>query len=73
MLQNQIYGLKEVVYASGEPTGDAHGRMKTAMHHAGRLKSTTVRPPTRQPTGDSLQRIKDAVNASGLIQSRAAE
>ncbi len=73
MLQNQIYGLKEVVYASGEPTGDAHGRMKAAMHHAGRFKSTTVRPPTRQPTGDSLQRIKDAVNASGLIQSRAAE
>jgi len=72
-IQSQINGLKEVVYASGEPTGDAHARMKTAMHHAGRFKSTTVRPPTRKPSGDALQRIKDAVDASGLIQSQAAE
>ncbi len=72
-IQSQINVLKEVVYASGEPTGDAHARMKTAMHQAGRFKSTTVRPPTRKPTGDALQRIKDAVDASGLIQSQAAE
>jgi len=72
-IQSQINVLKEVVYASGEPTGDAHARMKTAMHHAGRFRSTTVRPPTRQPSGDALQRIRDAVDASGLIQSQAAE
>ena len=72
-IQSQINLLKEVVYASGEPTGDAHARMKTAMHHAGRFKSTTVRPPTRKPSGAVLQRIKDAVDASGLIQSQAAE
>ncbi len=72
-IQAQINGLKEVVYASGEPTGDAHARMKTAMHHAGRFKSTTVRPPTRKPSGDALQRIKNAVDAAGLTQSLAAE
>ncbi len=72
-IQSQINILKEVVYASSEPTGDAHARMKTAMHHAGRFKSTTVRPPTRKPSGEALQRIKDAVEASGLIQSQAAE
>jgi len=72
-IQGQINVLKEVVYASSEPTGDAHARMKSAMHHAGRFKSTTVRPPTRKPSGETLQRIKDAVVASGLIQSQAAE
>lgn len=72
-IQSYIYGLKQVVYASGEPTGDAHGRMKVAMHLAGRFKSTTVRPPTQLPTGEHLERIKKAVQNAGLLQREAAE
>lgn len=72
-IQGRIYRLKQVVYAAGEPTSDAHARMKVAMYYAGRLKSTTVRPPTRLPAGEHLNRIKQAVQNAGLLQNEAAE
>src|SRR5581483_1483623 len=65
-LQDRIYPLKEVVYASGEPSGDAHARMKTAMVLAGRLKSAVTRPPIRQPRGAVLERIRAAVKEAAL-------
>jgi 4-hydroxy-tetrahydrodipicolinate synthase len=65
-IQRQIDTLKEVVYASGEPSGDAHARMKTAMMLAGRLRSNLTRPPIEPPSGAMLQRIRDAVESAGL-------
>lgn len=65
-IQGRINPLKEVVYASGEPSGDAHARMKTAMMLAGRLKSNLTRPPVTPPTGRILERIEKAVAAANL-------
>ena len=67
-LQYRINPLKDVVYGGGEPTGDAHARMKMAMYLAGRLKSPIVQPPTRLPEGAELQAIKDALRGAGLLQ-----
>lgn len=52
----------------GEPTGDAHARMKTAMVMAGRLKSGYVRPPTQLPDEATRKQIAAALKASGLVQ-----
>jgi 4-hydroxy-tetrahydrodipicolinate synthase len=65
-IQEQINMLKEVVYASGEPSGDAHARMKTAMMLAGRFRSNLTRPPIEAPSGAMLERIRDAVERAGL-------
>jgi 4-hydroxy-tetrahydrodipicolinate synthase len=65
-LQRKINPLKEVVYASGEPSGDAHARMKTAMMFAGRLRTNHTRPPVTAPTGAMLDRIRKAVDAAQL-------
>jgi 4-hydroxy-tetrahydrodipicolinate synthase len=65
-IQARINPLKEVVYASGEPSGDAHARMKTAMMLAGRLRSNLTRPPVGVPTGAMLERIRKAVSAAQL-------
>jgi len=65
-IQAKINPLKEVVYASGEPSGDAHARMKTAMMLAGRLKSNLTRPPVSTPSGAMLERIEKAVRAANL-------
>jgi 4-hydroxy-tetrahydrodipicolinate synthase len=65
-IQQQIDALKEVVYASGEPSGDAHARMKTAMMLAGRFRSNLTRPPIQAPTGAVLERIREAVDRSGV-------
>ncbi|MFN0105316.1 MAG: dihydrodipicolinate synthase family protein [Bryobacteraceae bacterium] len=60
-IQARINPLREVVYASGEPSGDAHARMKTAMMMAGRLRSNLTRPPVSAPSGAMLERIRQAV------------
>jgi 4-hydroxy-tetrahydrodipicolinate synthase len=71
-IQARINPLKDVVYGGGEPTGDAHGRMKMAMYLAGILKSPAVQPPTRLPIGAELQAIEEAVRAAGMLQRAAA-
>jgi 4-hydroxy-tetrahydrodipicolinate synthase len=70
-IQAWINPLKNVVYGGGEPTGDAHARMKVAMSYAGIFPSPRVQPPTRLPEGAKLKVITDAVDAAGL-RSKAA-
>ncbi len=66
-IQRRISILKDAVYADEEPSGDAHARMKAAMVMAGRLRSSVVRPPTRQPSPERLERIREALEAVGLL------
>ena len=71
-IQNRIFPLKEVVYASSEPSSEAHARMKTAMMLAGRMKSNRVRRPIGVPSGEILQKITDAVRKAGLLADTPA-
>jgi 4-hydroxy-tetrahydrodipicolinate synthase len=70
--QARINPLKDVVYGMGEPTGDAHARMKYAMVLAGRLSSPVVRPPTHQPDEATRQQIADVLRAAGMLHKQAA-
>jgi 4-hydroxy-tetrahydrodipicolinate synthase len=70
--QRRIDPLKDVVYGTGEPTGDAHARMKLAMVMAGRLKSAAVRPPTREPDEAVRAQIARVLKAAGMLQREAA-
>lgn len=67
-IQWKINPLKEAVYAEGEPSSDAHARMKVAMNLCGRLNSTTVRPPIELPTGEVYDAIVAAVKGAGLMK-----
>jgi 4-hydroxy-tetrahydrodipicolinate synthase len=71
-IQNRINPLKDAIYGGGEPTGDAHARMKMAMYLAGILKSPAVQPPTRMPAGAELQAIVEALRNAGMMQREAA-
>ena len=71
-VQNRINPLKDAVYGMGEPTGDAHARMKLAMVMAGRLKSAAVRPPLTQPDEATRQSIAKALKLVGMLQKEAA-
>jgi 4-hydroxy-tetrahydrodipicolinate synthase len=66
-VQALITPVKEAVYGAGEPTGEAHGRMKAAMVIAGLLKDGRVRPPTESPTRAEIGAIKSALGEAGLI------
>jgi 4-hydroxy-tetrahydrodipicolinate synthase len=71
-LHQRIYPLKEVVYGSGEPSSEAHARMKTAMKLAGRFPSDVVRPPIQTPTGATFDRIAAAVQGANLSEPATA-
>jgi 4-hydroxy-tetrahydrodipicolinate synthase len=68
-IQALITPLKEAVYGNGEPTGEAHARMKTAMMLAGVIKSDHVRPPTHTPSAVEVEAIRQALAGAGLLKS----
>ncbi|HTP95686.1 MAG TPA: dihydrodipicolinate synthase family protein [Burkholderiales bacterium] len=71
-LQARINPLKDAVYGGGEPTGDAHARMKVAMVLSGRMKSATVRPPIKQPGAAERAAIAAALKGANMLVSSAA-
>jgi 4-hydroxy-tetrahydrodipicolinate synthase len=66
-IQAVITPLKDAVYGGGEPTGEAHARMKTGMYLAGILADATVRPPTERPNREELDALKAATRQAGLL------
>jgi 4-hydroxy-tetrahydrodipicolinate synthase len=71
-IQSRIDPLKDAVYGAGEPTGEAHGRMKSAMQAMGILHDATVRPPTHAPSAEELAAIARAIDDAKLSPRAAA-
>ena len=71
-IQSVIDPLKDAVYGAGEPTGEAHARMKTAMKVAGVIENDTVRPPTEAPSAEETSQIRAAVERAGLPRNTSA-
>jgi 4-hydroxy-tetrahydrodipicolinate synthase len=67
-VQAIITPLKDAVYGGGEPTGEAHARMKGGMYLAGVLDAPTVRPPTHAPTEQEMAVLRAAVTQAGLLK-----
>jgi 4-hydroxy-tetrahydrodipicolinate synthase len=65
-IQSLITPLKDAVYGGGEPTGEAHARMKAGMFLAGVLSDPTVRPPTEAPNANEMEVLGEAVKHAGL-------
>jgi 4-hydroxy-tetrahydrodipicolinate synthase len=66
-VQAVITPLKDAVYGGGEPTGEAHARMKAGMWLAGVLDDPTVRPPTQSPGAAELDELRAALRQAGLL------
>ena len=66
-VQALITPLKDAVYGGGEPTGEAHARMKAGMVLAGVLEQGTVRPPTEAPDAREMDALRAAVAQAGLL------
>lgn len=70
-IQDAITPLKDAVYGAGEPTGEAHARMKMGMYLAGVLDSPAVRPPTEPPDEKEIAALRAAIANAGLSGRRA--
>jgi 4-hydroxy-tetrahydrodipicolinate synthase len=64
-VQDLVYRLNKIVYRFGEPSSDAHQRMKVAMTLQGRFSSMVVRPPLRPLPEQEIARIKAELAESG--------
>ena len=67
-VQAVITPLKDAVYGGGEPTGEAHARMKGGMYLAGVIDDATVRPPTEAPNAKEVEALRAAVKQAGLLK-----
>jgi 4-hydroxy-tetrahydrodipicolinate synthase len=67
-IQDVITPLRDAVYGGGEPTGEAHARMKAGMYLAGVIDAPTVRPPTEAPTAAEMAALRAAVANAGLLK-----
>ncbi|MFO1304709.1 MAG: dihydrodipicolinate synthase family protein [Burkholderiales bacterium] len=67
-IQDVITPLKDAVYGGGEPTGEAHARMKMGMYLAGVLDAPTARPPTEAPSEQEMAALRSAVAQAGLLK-----
>ncbi|MCS6995943.1 MAG: dihydrodipicolinate synthase family protein [Casimicrobiaceae bacterium] len=67
-VQARITPLKDAVYGGGEPTGEAHARMKYGMYLAGILESPAVRPPTESPSAPEIDTLRAALAQAGLLK-----
>ena len=69
-LQEQIFPMAEAIYGIGEPSGDAHARMKEALKQRGVYSSSLMRPPILPLSEKELGKVSDAI--SRLEQPKAA-
>jgi 4-hydroxy-tetrahydrodipicolinate synthase len=60
-IQDLVYPFGKIVYRFGEPSSDAHQRMKVAMTLQGRFPSMVVRPPLRPLPAAEVERIREDV------------
>lgn len=67
-VQAIITPLKDAVYGGGEPTGEAHARMKAGMYLAGVIDDPIVRAPTEPPNEKEMAALRAAVAQAGLLK-----
>jgi 4-hydroxy-tetrahydrodipicolinate synthase len=65
-INDLIWPVKEAVYGAGEPSGDAHARMKEGMAIRGLFRSALVRPPVLRPSAEEIAQMRAALEASGV-------
>jgi 4-hydroxy-tetrahydrodipicolinate synthase len=66
--QKLVAPLARIVYSFGEPSGDAHQRMKCARWLMGKFPSMTMRRPLRPLSEQHVAGIKSDLEAIGLLR-----
>ena len=71
-IQSQVRPLSQIVYRFGEPSSDAHQRMKCAMTLLGKFPSMRMRRPIRPLPPEEVERIAGELTAAGFpVMERA--
>ncbi len=65
-LQSKIFPLTQAVYQIGQPSGEAHARLKEALRQRGIFGSSLMRPPVMPISSDEKRAITLALKEAGL-------
>jgi 4-hydroxy-tetrahydrodipicolinate synthase len=71
-INERVYTLKQAIYRMGEPSADAHQRMKTAMYLLGRISSPVVRPPLPPLRDNVVAELRQELTRVGLAVAVAS-
>ena len=71
-LSDRVYILKQAVYRMGEPSQDAHQRMKMAMYLRGKISSPRVRPPLSPLPDAIVAELRRELEKARLLREEAA-
>jgi 4-hydroxy-tetrahydrodipicolinate synthase len=63
-INDRVWPIKEAVYGAGEPSGDAHARMKEGMAMRGLFRTALARPPVLPPSPEEVAVMRAALAAS---------
>ena len=69
--EQRLLPLKQAVYGMGEPSGDAHARLKEALVQRGLLTSALMRPPVPALSAEEKQKIAWALDKADLPSQQA--
>jgi 4-hydroxy-tetrahydrodipicolinate synthase len=64
-IRDKVDTLARAIYQFGEPSAEAHQRMKMAAYLTGKLDSPLVRPPLRPLPDSTVESMKAALTAAG--------
>jgi 4-hydroxy-tetrahydrodipicolinate synthase len=64
-IRDRVDTLAKAIYAFGEPSADAHQRMKMAAYLTGKLRSPVVRPPLRPLNEVTIVSMVEALTRAG--------
>jgi 4-hydroxy-tetrahydrodipicolinate synthase len=60
--------MSAAIYGVGEPTGEAHARMKEVMYQRGIFSSALMRPPILPLTQEEKDGVTDAIKLGGVAR-----
>jgi 4-hydroxy-tetrahydrodipicolinate synthase len=64
-IREKVDRIAKAIYQFGEPSADAHQRMKMAAYLTGRVTSPVVRPPLRPLDPEAVEALKNDLEKAG--------
>ncbi|MCR4426174.1 MAG: dihydrodipicolinate synthase family protein [Firmicutes bacterium] len=67
-LEEKVFPMKKAIYGMGEPSGEAHARLKEALFQMGIFDAAYMRPPVMPLDDEEKSRVTQALREVGLIK-----
>lgn len=67
-LEEKIFPMSNAIYGFGQPSGEAHARMKEAIYQRGIFSSPLMREPVQPLFKEEIKGVTNALKAAGYLK-----